>query len=278
MRIGFLSTAYHTSHILRIYNVVEAEWKLFGTGVDIINSFERGELDLAYVGLTPAAMGIARGLNIVCVAGGHVEGTVIAGRKLENAKIGVPSRGSIHDVILRAKLEEEGIEAEVVNYPWADMILEDFADGKLDAVCGTPNLAVLAKRHGARILYKPEELFPFNPSYGIVVRRELLESGKLVDFLIKHEWACNMLRESREVVSKKLSEYFSHLVDEETMREILSLSPKYCSSLPEEYVKSTLNLLKVMKRFGYIEKVPKRGEIFYLDLIREIHPQRHHYS
>ena len=278
MRVGFLSTAYHTSHVLRIYGVVEAEWRLFGTGVDIMNAFERGELDLAYVGLAPAAIGVARGLDVVCIAGGHVEGTVIAGRRLEKAKIGVPSKGSIHDVILRAKLEEEGIEAEIVNYPWADMILEDFVDGKIDAVCGTPNLAVLAKKYGAEILYWPDELFPFNPSYGIVVRREILYSEKLVDFLIKHEWACNLLREGRKHVSAKLSEYFGNLIDRETMEEILSLSPKYCASLPEEYIESTLNLLKVMKKLGYVEKIPERDEIFYTELVERIHPQKHHYS
>lgn len=175
MRIGFLSTAYHTSHLLRHYKVIEAEWKLFGTGVDIINAFEKKEIDLAYVGLTPTILGISRGVNVVCIAGGHVEGTAIAGRKLEGAKIGVPSKGSIHDVILRATLEKENVEAEVVNYPWADMILEDFVDGKLDAVCGTPNLIVLAKKYGAKIFYYPNELFPFNPSYGIVVRKDALE-------------------------------------------------------------------------------------------------------
>ncbi len=278
MRIGFLSTAYHTSHVLRHYNIIEAEWKLFGTGVDIIRAFERKEIDLAYVGLTPTILGISKGLEIVCVAGGHVEGTAIAGRKLEGARIGVPSKGSIHDVILRATLEKENIEAEVVNYPWADMILEDYIDGKLDAVCGTPNLIVLAKKHGAEIFFHPKELFPFNPSYGIVVRKSALERINLADFLIKHEWACNLLKEARGVVSKSLSEYFNGLIDPKTMEEILSLSPKYCSSLPREYIDCTMELLEVMKKLGYIEKVPKERDVFDTELIERLHPQKHHYS
>ncbi len=278
MRIGFLSTAYHTSHILRIYGLIKGEWKLYGTGVEIIKAFERGEIDVAYIGLTPAAVGIDKGLDIVCVAGGHVEGTVIAGRKgLEGAKIGTPSRGSIHDVILRAKLEEEGINAEVVNYPWADMILEDFIEGKLDAVCGTPNLAVLVKKHGAKILHKPEDLFPFNPSYGIVVREKFVDREELLDFLIKHEWACNLLRNKTRSCAKMLSEYFSRLIDEETMFEILSLSPKYCSALPDEYVNSTMDLLRTMKKLGYLERVPRETEIFDRSLIDVVHPMPHHY-
>ncbi len=286
MRIGYLSTLYHTSHILRIGKVVSAEWRVFGTGMEIISAFESNKIDLAYIGLTPAIVGIQRGLDIVCIAGGHVEGTVIAGRvekrdfpeNLNGKVVGVPAKGSIHDVILRGFAEN--VNFEIRNYPWAEMILDDFIDRRVDVICGTPNLAVLAKKYEAEILSKPSEVWPWNPSYGIVVRRDFIDKNqeKLRDFLIKHEWGTNILRESMEFSARILSEYLRHELNPVTVKEILNMSPKYCASLPERYIESTMKLAELMVHLEYIENAPKSDEIFYLDLISDIHPQKEHYS
>ncbi len=286
MRIGYLSTLYHTSHILRIKRVVDAEWRVFGTGMEIISAFETNKIDLAYIGLTPAIVGMQRGLDVVCIAGGHVEGTVIAGRvekedfpeNLEGKSVGVPAKGSIHDVILRSFSED--VSFEIRNYPWAEMILDDFIDRKIDIICGTPNLAVLAKMYGARVMVSPSEVWPWNPSYGIVVKRELLDEsqGDLRDFLIKHEWGTNILRESRELSARILSKYMRHELDSATVKEILNMSPKYCASLPEEYIESTIKLTELMVQLGYVEGAPRPHEIFCLDIISDIHPQKEHYS
>ena len=286
MRIGYLSTLYHTSHLLKMKKVLNAEWRVFGTGMEIISAFESEMIDLAYIGLTPVIVGIERGLEIACIAGGHVEGTAIAGRienrefpeNLNGKTVGVPAKGSIHDVILRSLAEK--VRFEIKNYPWAEMILDDFIDGKIDAVCGTPNLAVLARKYGAKLIAKPSDLLPWNPSYGIVVRRDFLDESeeKIRDFLIKHEWGTNILRESRDFSARLLSEYLKGELDQSTIREILDMSPKYCASLPERYVESTMKLAEFMANLGYIKDTPKPNEIFNLELILEIHPQREHYT
>ena len=84
VRIGYLTTLYHTSNILRGSGQlkelgIKPSWKLFPNGPAMLEAFEREEIDLGYMGLPPAMIGIARGLKIKCVAGGHVEGTVLIG-------------------------------------------------------------------------------------------------------------------------------------------------------------------------------------------------------
>ncbi len=79
IKIGYLTTLYHTSFILRASGRmdeldIKASWKLFPNGPAMVEAFEKEELDLGYIGLPPAMIGIARGLKI---AGGHVEGTVL---------------------------------------------------------------------------------------------------------------------------------------------------------------------------------------------------------
>ena len=288
LRIGFLSTAYHTSHILRELKLVRAEWKLFGTGPEIIRAFEDGKIDLAYIGLPPAIIGMERGVDIVCISGGHVEGTVIAGkgrsyqelgrdalRQLEGKRVGVPSRGSIHDVILRDIATN--IDFEIVNYSWADFILEDFVDGKLDAVCGTPCLAVLATKFGAEILAPPDSLWSFNPSYGIVVREKMIKEDFLLDFLIKHEWACEFMK-AYESSSAIIFRTFNGLLSQDEIRKMLEMSPKYCASLPEEYIDCTMRLVNAMHEMGYLGSPVGEKDVFEKELIQLIHPQPHHYG
>ncbi len=153
VRIGYLSTIYHTAHILKRSAWldrlgVSSSWRLFGTGPAMVEAFAAGEIDLGYIGLPPAMIGIDRGVPLRCIAGGHVEGTImIAGSsyaplrrtgsmqealgQFAGKKIGSPARGSIHDVIIRFLLQKFQIAgAVVINFPWADLIPAAIAEGR----------------------------------------------------------------------------------------------------------------------------------------------------
>jgi NitT/TauT family transport system substrate-binding protein len=60
LTIGHLSTFYHTAILLMprrgLSGLLGADVgrKLFGTGPAIVNAMERGEINLAYLGLPPA--------------------------------------------------------------------------------------------------------------------------------------------------------------------------------------------------------------------------------
>lgn len=275
------------------------DWELFGTGPDIVNAFEKREIDLAYVGLPPAIAGISRGVGIVCVAGGHVEGTVIAGGRklagfpeetdlhdilgqLKGKKIGVPGKGSIHDVILTDCLERLDLskEIEILNFRWADQITEAMVRGDVSAAAGTPALATAIRRYAdGRILFPPSRLWPNNPSYGIIVERNFLRKEReLVErFLILHEEATSLIRQNPGRAARTVSDYVG-FVDREFVLDTLRLSPKYCAQLTGDYISSTMEFVKVMKRLGYIGREVSAEEIFDTSLIRKIHPEKDHYS
>ncbi len=304
LRIGHLSTFYHTALLLmerteEISKILHRpiEWKLYGTGPAIVKAFEENEIDIAYIGLPPAAIGIERGIPVKCIAGGHVEGTVIAGSEnlrgfpyiqnieeffysLRSKRIGIPGNGSIHDVLIRDYVEKLGLreEIEIINFPWADMIVESMKKGDISIAAGTPNLAISVKRFlNGKILWPPDRLWPYAPSYGIVVREEILKEKKtLKDFLLLHESATTFLRERPEEAAGIIAKIIG-LVDKEFVLETLRVSPRYCAHLPKEYIESTMELLKAMKRLGYIKRDFREEEIFFTELIREIHPQEGHY-
>lgn len=302
LRIGHLSTMYHTSFLLRGSRIladhgIDARWKLFASGPDIINAMQAGNLDLGYIGLPPVIIGIDRGLPLACIAGGHVEGTVIVAggqvrplaackdmqeflRQFSGKSIGTPPKGSIHDVIVNELLREHGIcDVKVKNYPWADFLLDALLSGEIAAAAGTPALAVTARRYGsADLVVPPEQLWPFNPSYGIVVMQRMLEQEKLLlQYLSAHEEACEQIRHDPRSAARIVAGTIG-MVDPDFVMDTYRISPKYCAALPPEYISSTMKFVHTLHELGYISRPVGEDEIFDQSLIRMIHPPHHHYN
>jgi len=305
IRIGHLSTFYHTAIVLMAQGDAgsrldaEIEWKLMGTGPAIMEAFGKGELDLAYIGLPPAIIGMAKGTNVVCIAGGHVEGTVMAGKakwksypeapdaasvlqQFRGKKIGVPGKGSIHDVILKDLVEEQGLskEIEIVNFPWADLVLEAVVKDEVAAAVGTPALAVAIKTYaGGKVLYPAFRLWPVNPSYGIVVDRKFLDRAtKVVEtFLRMHEEATQLIRLKPGEAARLIAGVVG-VVDEQFVLDTFKVSPKYCSQLTDGYIASTMKFVPVLRKLGYIEPEISEKQIFDRSLIDRVHPGKDHYG
>lgn len=299
--IGHLSTVYHTSFILMGTDWladagINARWRLFASGPDIVKAFANKEIDIGYLGLPPAIIGIDRGIPIICVAGGHMEGTVMIAQKgyfaldeCENIKavlsqfegkvIGSPARGSIHDVIIHNALEEEKLEIEVKNFAWTDFVLEALVDGDIAAAVGTPSLAVAAARAcGARIIIPARYLWPNNPSYGIVVRKEFIHDPDLIlGFLRMHEKSSDFIRKEPHKAAQIVSE-LTGIVDKDFVLEAYRVSPRYCSALSREFVDSTMAFVPVLHRLKYILRNLSEDEIFEYGFINEVHKEPPHYN
>jgi NitT/TauT family transport system substrate-binding protein len=305
LRIGHLSTFYHTAMLLMADKSLcagidaEIDWRLFGTGPAIVNAFEKKEIDLAYVGLPPAIIGIERGVPIVCMAGGHVEGTVLCGRQVyrgypdikrlddilrqfSGKTIGVPGKGSIHDVILQQSIRNAGLERSVSvrNFTWADMVLEAIIKDEVAAAFGTPALSVSIKQYaGGIILYPPSLLWPNNPSYGILVDKTFLQdnSALIEQFLRSHETATAHIRNQPDKAAESIATHIG-FIDASFVRETFDVSPKYCSQLTDEYIAATMDFVKILRSLGYIRRTILVDDIFDRSLISKVHPEPEHYS
>lgn len=305
IRIGHLSTFYHTAILLMARKDImsrlgiDAEWTLMGTGPAIMQAFGRSELDLAYIGLPPAIIGMEQGSRVVCIAGGHVEGTVMAGKsnwlgfpetgdlgavlgQFEGRTIGVPGNGSIHDVILKDCIARyaPGRNITVRNYPWADLVTEAVVNDEVAAAFGTPALAIALRRFaGGKILYPAARLWPDNPSYGIVVDRSFLNAHRerVERFLIAHEEAEAVLRNEPADAARAIAHQVG-IIDREFVLETLRVSPKYCAALTGGYIASTMAFVKALRKLGYIRRELDKDEIFDESLIEAIHPEKDHYG
>lgn len=301
INIGHLSTVYHTSFILMGTDWLDktgihANWKLFASGPDIVNAFAKKEIDIGYIGLPPAIIGIDRSVPIICVAGGHVEGTVLIARQeyrtlgdlkdlnavlaqFKEKVIGSPPEGSIHDVIINNALQKAKLDIAVKNFAWTDFVLEALVDWEIDAAVGTPSLAVAAARAcGAKIVIPPNALWPNNPSYGIVIRKEVMQHRNvLLDFLNLHEKACNFIRTNPHGSARIVSQ-LTGIVDEDFVVDAYGISPKYCAALSSEFVESTMAFVPVLHELKYISRVVHESEIFEYGFINEVHKGPPHYN
>ncbi|WP_135612651.1 ABC transporter substrate-binding protein [Methanococcoides sp. AM1] len=297
LRIGHLSTMYHTSFILMGTDWlekagIEPKWNLFGGGPAIVQAFENNELDIGYIGLPPAMIRIDRGLQIKCIAGAHVEGTVMIAtpefltldecrndrtlflKQFKGHTIACPPSGSIHDVIVRNYIKETGLEndIDVRNYEWADMIPEAIADGEIKVAVGTPSLAVVAKRYcDTKIVIQPEQLWPDNPSYGIVASSEMIKNSPdtLLKFIQLHEKACEFIRENAEEASRLVAKTIE-IIDADFVNDMYKVSPKYSAGISEEYISSTMKFVDVLNELGYISKKLEQKDIFDLRFVEHL--------
>jgi len=299
MRIGYLSTIYHTSFILKsgkfpFDNLEKTDWILFPTGPAMIKAFKDKEIDLGYIGLPPVMIGIEKGMKIKCVGGGHIEGTVMISdetyqsynelddvesviKQFNKKTIGTPTKGSIHDVIIRSILKKENIS--INNYPWADFIPDAIQDGEIAAGVGTPSLATVAsKQFNTKIILPPKTLWPYNPSYGIVVQKELISNSGdfIISFLKAHEDASNLIRNEPEIAAEIASQEMG-VVDKKFVLDTYKISPRYCAKIPDKYIESTMKFIPVLKDLGYMENDLNVEDIFNLKFIDKAHPQKEHY-
>jgi NitT/TauT family transport system substrate-binding protein len=302
IRIGHLSTLYHTAFLLRGSDLlaqqgVRATWSLFPSGPDIISAMQAGRLDLGYIGMPPVIIGIDRGLELACIAGGHIEGTVMIAdstirtldecgsmqaffSQLAGKAIGTPPKGSIHDVIVTDLLEKNRRpDISVRNYPWADFLSDALVQKEIAAAAGTPALATTARTYGnGRIVIPPDRLWPFNPSYGIVVMRRMLKNRDLLTrFLTAHEAACEWIR-SDPAACARIVAGTTGMVDPGFVLETYRISPKYCAALPPEYIASTMKFAQTLHTLGYISRLIREDECFERSLIEIVHPGPHHYA
>ena len=302
LRIGHLSTFYHTAFVLMgtgwlAESGIDASWKLFPSGPDIMKAMGAGEIDLAYIGLPPAMIGIDRGMPVKCIAGGHVEGTVLVAQgkylsideigdekaaleQFAGKIIGCPPKGSIHDIIIRDLLGRYGgLDVDVYNFAWADFALAALTDGEIEAAVGTPALAVGVRRFaGGKIVIPPHRLWPHNPSYGIVATTDLLKREKVARaFLLAHERASAFIRDEPRAAAKIVAQV-TGIVDEEYVLECYRVSPRYCAALSPEYIASTMRFAAVLHRLGYTSRTLTEAEIFDRRLIDAVHPEPPHYN
>lgn len=60
--------------------------------------------------------------------------------------------------------------------------------------------------------------------------------------------------------------------------EVFRISPKYCASLPQEYIDSNMAFIPTLRKMGYLARNLKIEDIFFTRAIERVRPEDHHYN
>ncbi|MDP2767385.1 MAG: ABC transporter substrate-binding protein [Candidatus Methanoperedens sp.] len=228
VRVGYQPSTHHIAEFI----AMEKGWfsqetgipftdKEFIGGAPEMEAMMAGELDMAYVGATPAINAIAKGLEAKIVASANNEGSALVMRNdfnytgpkdLVGRKIAALPRPSIQDTVLRVWLLDSGIKPEDVDIKFmsgADM-LASLSFGAIDGFISPEPVPTHAEMQGiGKIVVNSSEMW-MHPCCVVVVSDKLIkEDPDLVKKIVKtHIKAMNYIDTNRnetiEISSNKL--------------------------------------------------------------------------
>ena len=118
----------------------------------------------------------------------------------------------------------------------------------------------------------------FTFSYGIFSSEKFIEKNPevIIKFLNHHKKASNLLRNSPLLAAKKIAKSFE-IVSEEYVNSVLEISPKYCIALSEGFISSTMEFASSLYRLAYIKRNLTLEDIFNLEFVNKVHPEKDHF-
>ncbi len=78
----------------------------------MIEAFKSGNIDIGYIGLPPVMIGIKNGLKVKCIAGGHIEGTIMVASK---SYCSFDESGNLNDVLKQFEGKTMGLPLKDVS-------------------------------------------------------------------------------------------------------------------------------------------------------------------
>jgi len=257
IRIGYFPNITHSQAMVglskgifskHLGKTVKIKTTVFNAGPSEIEALFSGNLDIEYIGPSPAVNGYIKseGKALMIIAGAASGGSVLVVRKdaaiksikdLDGKKVASPQLGNTQDVSLRHFLQKSGLRAkekggsvEVIPTENSN-ILTLFLKKELDAAwVPEPWGSRLVDEAGGKILIDERELWPDGKfaTAVVIVRTEFLkENPDLVKkFLKGHiettEWINNNLKETEGIANREIEKLTGKRLKKKIIRESFS--------------------------------------------------------
>ena len=221
--------------------------KVFNAGPSAIEALLAGELDILYVGPSPALNGYLRsdGQALRVIAGAASGGALFVARKevqlsrkedYAGKRIASPQIGNTQDISLRSYLKEMGLETRerggtVTILPIANPdILTLFLRDQLDAAwVPEPWGSILVRTAGAKILVDERDLWPggrFVTTVVVAAKRFLDQSPDLAGKILKGHvettlWIQQHRREALQILNQEIASLTHKALPNEVMEEAM---------------------------------------------------------
>jgi NitT/TauT family transport system substrate-binding protein len=268
-------------------DAVYVDAKVFNAGPEEMEALLAGEVDLGYVGPSPAINTYlrSRGRALRVLAGASSGGAALvarpeagvrAVRDLDGKRVAAPQLGNTQDLSLRRFLAREGLRprekggtVQVIPIKNPD-ILALFRRGELDAAwVPEPWAARLIHEGGARLVLDERDLWPegkFTTTVLVgrtdfVEKRPELVSAALRAHLRSVEWVRRRPVEARELVNRELKRLTGKALPAEVLREAWGR----VAFTPDPHRPSIEAFARAASAAGYLPEEVDLAGLFFLE-------------
>lgn len=251
---------------------IKIELHEYNNGGDLMSAMASGDLDVGYVGITPAVSSISKGVPVKIVSGAQTEGSGLVShdssissvKDLKGKKVATPGESSIQDVLLKYDLKKNGLQPTDVQAPGMKVASMNDAlkTGSLDAIMTfEPYVSISTDVNGQHLIEKSGDILPNHPCCVVVANEKFIkdhneQAKKIVEI---HEKATKQLIDNP---NEQIKYFPSHIVvDENAEKESLS-NIKFISGLDDDYKANVENFLKIEVDLGVINSVPSADQLY----------------
>jgi NitT/TauT family transport system substrate-binding protein len=253
---------------------INVETSSFNNGGDLMTAMASGDIDVGYVGVTPALSSISKGIPVKIVSGAQREGSgIVVSNKssinsiadLKGKKVATPGEASIQYMLLEYALNKENVNISQVNP--SSMKVAQMNDalktGSLDAIVTYEPYASIAVSSGyGKLLENSSEIMPDHPCCVVVASDSFIKDHpkELKSILAIHENATKYINEHPDEAAKLLP---SDIVPNASLEGNVLKGIDFVSGLNDTYKQSVMDFKDTEIQLGVLNKNLTEDQIFY---------------
>ncbi|MBC2698888.1 MAG: ABC transporter substrate-binding protein [ANME-2 cluster archaeon] len=236
----------------------------YATGMQLTSALARGDIQVAYICLSPAILAYSRGVPLVIVAGSHKHGYgLVASPDITNisdlngATIGCVREGGMVDILLNRMIREYDLKDVRIQRmePLKQVIALE--TGRIDAAFLPEHHATAAESNGFHMLITSHELWDDMQGSVLIVKQELIEDDpKTVRKLVQvTQRATDRINDDPDEAAAVLAEEL------DTELEIIKKSMGRLNYTTQIDAGSVQEMIDFMVELGYIEEGMKAEDM-----------------
>ena len=254
-------------------NGINVQITQFNNGGDLMTAVAAGDIDVGYVGITPAMSSISKGVPVKVVSGAQTEGSGLVVDKdsninsvadLKGKTVATPGAATIQQMLLTDVLNQNGMDIKdlkVTNLKAAQMV-DAIKSNQIDAfIIWEPYSTIAVQSGEGKLLMNSSEIESGHPCCCIVATDDFIANhpDELDTILKIHENATNYINENPKEAAELLPDDI--VPDREIQGQILE-NTNFISGLDDEYKQNVMDFMNLEVKLGVLEKPLTESQIF----------------
>ena len=278
VNIGYLPTdhdaALFVANATGMYKKAGIEVNLYeyNNGGDLMSAMASGDLDVGYVGITPAIYSISKEVPVRIVAGAQNEGSGLLCHNssiksisdLKGKTVATPGEASVQSVLLKYDLKKNELNTTDIESPAMKVssMNDALKTGGIDAMLTYEPYVTISKEINNQTLVKSsEDILPDHPCCVVVMNEKFLSAhtDKAKKILDIHKKATDKIKANPEGMVQYLPENIvpNAEIEKESLKKI-----EWVSGLNDTYKKNVINFLNIERDLGILEDPVPQEKLF----------------